>query len=300
MPSAKKEVTPKEKLVGKTTKAEVTEPKKTDLAKAGKRSSKSIKEKEVKATKEINKSEEKKVDKPKVKKTRSKIERKGKKYQKKYVLIDKEKNFTALEAINLVKSISTSNFDGTLEAHINLAVDPKLSDQNVRDTIVLPNGLGKKIKIAVISDDPTVAKDAGADYFSAESIFSKLDKGQIEFQTLISTPSQMPKLGKYARILGPRGLMPNPKSGTVTNDIKKAVKDAKTGKIEYRVDSTGIVHVGIGKLSFEDKLLEENFNSIITSLKHNKPQSVKGSFIKNINLAPTMGPSVKVDLASIN
>ncbi len=169
-----------------------------------------------------------------------------------------------------------------------MAVDPKLADQNVRDTLVLPAGSGKSVKIAVFTED------------TADELTAKFDKGVTDFDILIATPNMMAQLGKYARVLGPRGLMPNPKSGTVTTDIDKAVAEAKAGRVEYRVDSTGIVHLGIGKVSFSEQQLLDNVNAVLTSVKNNKPQSVKGVYIKNIYLTTSMGPSISVDTPSLS
>jgi large subunit ribosomal protein L1 len=282
----------------------VKEEKVSPTAKAGKRSSKSIKEAEEKQAKEIKKqdktedSEKHKVSAPPAK---SKLERRSKNYKKSSELIDKEQNYKLSDAVSLSKKTSTVKFDATVELHVNLGVDPRHADQNIRDNLVLPNGVGKKVTVAVISDDDAAAKAAGADLSKAEEVFAKLDKNQLDdFDVLIASPSQMAKLGKYARILGPRGLMPNPKSGTVTTDITKAVSEAKTGKVEYRVDSTGIVHLGVGKVSFEENSLQQNIEAVLNSIKQNKPQSVKGNYIKSMYLTTSMGPSIKVDVVSLN
>jgi large subunit ribosomal protein L1 len=174
--------------------------------------------------------------------------------------------------------------------HINLGVDPRQADQNIRDNLVLPAGTGKTVRVAVFDD----AKAEGADISGVEAITKALEKGTVNFDILIATPAQMPKLGKYARLLGPRGLMPNPKSGTVTNDIAKAVSEAKAGRVEYRVDSTGIVHVAFGKISFGAKKLGDNARAVLQSVKGNKPASVKSNYIKAIHVATTMGPSITV------
>ncbi|HET8991532.1 MAG TPA: 50S ribosomal protein L1 [Candidatus Saccharimonadales bacterium] len=272
-------------------------------AKAGKRSAKAQAEAKAKEAKQERKrspdTEEAKtsaVQKP----ARSRAERRGKLYKKSMEKLDPAKYYTLAEAIQLAKETSFVKFDATVELHINLAVDPRHADQNVRDNLVLPNGTGKTIRVAALSDDEAAAKAAGADLFNADQIFGSLDKGNIDFDILIASPSQMPKLGKYARTLGPRGLMPNPKSGTVSNDINKAVSEAKAGRIEYRVDSTGIVHVGVGKVSFDDAKLNENIEAVFTSIKANKPASVKGSYIKAIHLSTTMGPSLSVELSALN
>jgi len=275
-----------------------------DVAKAGKRSEKAIKENAEKIAKEERKishevNSEPVVKKSSVKPTRPKVERKSKKYQVVAKSIDKTKLYNLDEAIALAKETSYVKFDASLELHLNLNIDPRHADQNLRDTLVLPAGTGKKLTVAVLSDDNEAAKSSGADIFGTDNIFSLLDKNQIKFDVLIASPTQMAKLGKYARLLGPRGLMPNPKSGTVTNDIAKAVKEAKAGKIEYRVDSTGIVHAAVGKVSFKKEDLVENANTLIASIKTNKPQSVKSNYLKAIYVTTTMGPSIKLDISTL-
>lgn len=271
------------------------------LAKAGKRSAKAIAEEEAKTAKEERKHQTEDDSKPKVtvKPSRSRAERRGKLFRESLAKVDQKKSYNLDEAIKLAQQTSPVKFDATVEAHINLAVDPRHADQNVRDNIILPNGTGKTIRIAVVSDDETAAKAAGANLFKVDEILANLDKGNIDFDILIASPTLMPRLGKYARTLGPRGLMPNPKSGTVSNDITRAVAEAKAGRVEYRVDSTGIVHLGVGKVSFDEAKLKENIETVLTSIKSNKPSSVKGSYIKAIHLSTTMGPSITVDLSVI-
>jgi len=195
----------------------------------------------------------------------------------------------------LALAIATSpvKFDATVELHVNLNVDPKVADQNVRDNLVLPAGTGRSVRIAVFADD--TVKDA--DVSGVNAIIAALEKGTIDFDILIATPANMPKLGKYARLLGPRGLMPNPKSGTVTTDLDKAVAEAKAGRVEYRVDSTGIVHLGIGKVSFGTDKLMQNFAAVAASIKSNKPASVKSGYVKAVHLSTTMGPSIALALS---
>ena len=271
-----------------------------ETAKAGKRSAKALKEAEEKKAKEEKKNLSNIDDaKPKaiITPTRSKLERRGKKYREASKNLTDNSQLSIDKAIEKVKKTSTTKFDSTVEIHINLGVDPRHADQNIRDTIVLPAGNGKKVTVAVFSDD---AKDSGADILGVEEITGLLEKGNTGFDVLIASPDMMPKLGKYARVLGPRGLMPNPKSGTVTTDINKAVKEAKAGKVEYRVDSAGIVHLGVGKVSFETKDLQNNIDAVIKSIKAAKPSSVKSNYIKAVHLTSTMGPSVKIDIASLN
>lgn len=271
-------------------------------AKAGKRSAKAIEEAEAKVAKEERKAaaaEEAAEDKPKVqqKPARSKLERKGKGYRKSAELIDRNKVYSLTEALELATKTSHVKFDASVEVHVNLGVDPRHADQNLRDTIVLPAGTGKNIRVAVLADvdDAAAAKKAGADIAAGEELLQQLDKGTINFDILIATPAMMPKLGKYARTLGPKGLMPNPKSGTVTTDVTKAVTEAKAGRVEYRVDSTGIVHVGVGKVSFGTAKLADNARAVFASIKSNKPASVKGTYVKSVHITTSMGPSIKVD-----
>ena len=286
---------------------ESTESNSKELAKAGKRSSKTLKEVAEKEAKELRKTQAKQeetkkpVSKP-VPKTRSRLERRSKNFRTSAELIEKDKEYSLTEALNLATKTSKVKFDATVELHVRLGVDPRHADQNIRDNLVLPEGTGKTVKIAVFADDEDAEKatKAGADISGTEAITKKLDKGQFEFDVLISTPSMMAKLGKYARILGPRGLMPNPKSGTVTTDVAKAVAEAKAGRVEFRVDSTGIVHLGIGKVSFGPEKLETNAKAVIASIKHAKPASVKGNYFKTIFIATTMGPSIKVTTTEAN
>ncbi len=264
-------------------------------AKAGKRSAKAIKEAEDKQAKEerkVHATEENAEDKPKkaVKPTRPRLERQGKKFQAAAKLVDKTKQYALKEAIALALKTSPVKFDASVELHVNLNVDPRHADQNIRDNLVLPAGSGKTVRVAVFDD----AKITGADLSGVEAITKELDKGNLDFDILIATPAQMPKLGKYARVLGPRGLMPNPKSGTVTTDVAKAVQEAKAGRVEYRVDSTGIVHIAVGKVSFGDAKLLENIQAVLASLKANKPASVKSGYVKAIHMTTTMGPSITV------
>jgi large subunit ribosomal protein L1 len=272
----------------------------TVTAKAGKRSSKALKEESEKEAKEERKvSVETTEDKtkPVVINSKTRLERRGKQFKKNAEQIDKDKLYSLDEALALAKKTSHVKFDATVEMHVNLSVDPRQADQNIRDTLVLPAGSGKNLKVAVLTDDADAAIKAGAEIAGVENIFADLDKGNINFDVLIATPNQMPKLGKYARLLGPRGLMPNPKSGTVTTDVSKATNEAKGGRVEYRVDSTGIVHLGVGKVSFSESQLKENTQAVLSSIRSNKPQGIKGNYVKSIHLTTSMGPSVKVELA---
>ena len=199
--------------------------------------------------------------------------------------------------MELAIKTSPVKFDASVEVHARLGVDPRQADQNIRTTLVLPNGNGKEVRVAVFAplDVCKVAKTAGADIAEDEEFLKRLEKGVIEFDVLISTPEYMPKLGKYARLLGPKGLMPNPKAGTVTTDVEKAVKEAKAGKVEYRVDKQAIVHLGIGKVSFGTDKLLANAEAFFNSLKNQKPASLKGSFVKSVYVTTSMGPSIQVE-----
>jgi large subunit ribosomal protein L1 len=270
-------------------------------AKAGKRSAKTAKESEEKEAKEARKAvsvpSTAKQSKPDLKSPRTKAERAGKKYREAVKQIDKSKSYPISEAMDLAAKTSTAKFDASVEMHVNLGVDPKQADQNVRDMVVLPAGTGKTVRIAVLAEegDAAKAKKAGADLAGTDEIFAKLDKEDLDFDVLISTPALMPKLGKYARLLGPRGLMPNPKSGTVSPNPETAVAEAKAGKVEYRVDQSGIIHLGIGKVSFGPEKLTQNAEAVLNSIRGAKPASLKGIYIKSIYVTSTMGPSIKVE-----
>lgn len=281
-----------------TTEVETSsEAKEAKTTKAGKRSAKGQAEAEAKAEKiehqkHRDEEEAEAEAKPKqpVKPTRSRLERRSKGYRKSAEQVEKGKIYGLAEALELATKTSSVKFDASVELHINLGVDPRQADQNIRANLILPQGTGKTVRVAVFADD----KVDGADISGVEEIMKQLEKGTIAFDTLIATPANMAKLGKYARLLGPRGLMPNPKSGTVTTDVQKAVAEAKAGRVEYRVDSTGIVHLSIGKVSFGGVKLLENAQAVMASIKSAKPQSVKGNYIKAIHVATTMGPSITV------
>ncbi|MBR2840162.1 50S ribosomal protein L1 [Candidatus Saccharibacteria bacterium] len=225
------------------------------------------------------------------------MERRGKKYQEAAKLVEKGKVYSLKEAIELAIKSSPVKFDATVEVHTRLGVDPRQADQNIRTTLVLPNGNGKTVRVAVFAplDVCKAAKEAGADIAEDEEFLKQLEKGVIDFDVLIATPQYMPKLGKFARVLGPKGLMPNPKAGTVTMDVAKAVKEAKAGKVEYRVDKQSIVHIGVGKVSFGAEKLLENAEAFFDSLKAQKPASLKGSYVKSVYITTTMGPSIQIE-----
>jgi large subunit ribosomal protein L1 len=275
-------------------------------AKAGKRSEKSLREAEEKAEKEARKevgdttpqsdveTTVKKGPKPA---TRPLIERRGKKYRKAAEQVETDKVYSLADALELAAKTSPSKFDASVEIHVRLGVDPRQADQNIRATVSLPNGTGKIVRVAVFAPEAehAGAKKAGADIIGDEDFLKQLDKEDLNFDILVATPQYMPKLGKYARLLGPRGLMPNPKSGTVATDVAKAVSEAKTGKVEYRVDKQAIVHLAIGKVSFGGAKLAENAKAFFDSLNSQKPNSLKGGYIKTINVATTQGPGIKVE-----
>ena len=274
-------------------------------AKAGKRSEKSLREAEEKADKEARKesgdttaqneaeSVSKKGPAPKV---RSRLERRGKKYQEVAKLIDKDKVYNLKEAVELATKTSPVKFDASVEVHVRLGVDPRQADQNIRATVVLPHGTGKTLRVAVFAPESehAAAKKAGADIVGDEDFLKQLDKETVDFDVLVATPQYMPRLGKYARLLGPKGLMPNPKSGTVSTDVAKAVSEAKAGKVEYRVDKQATIHLSAGKVSFGAQKLEENLSAFFSSLQSQKPASLKGVFVNSIAITTTMGPSVKL------
>ena len=276
------------------------------VAKAGKRSAKAIEEAEAKAEKEARKEAgdttpqgdaEAAVKKGPAPKVRPLIERRGKAYRQAAEKVEKDKAHTLADAIKLATETNPSKFDASVEVHVRLGVDPRQADQNIRSTVVLPHGTGKTVRVAVFAADADAdkAKKAGADLAGDEAIVKLLDKGTLDFDVLIATPAYMPKLGKYARLLGPKGLMPNPKSGTVSTDVAKATEEAKAGKVEYRVDKQAAIHLSVGKISFGAEKLLENANTFFASLQAQKPSSIKGVYIKSVAVATTMGPGIKVD-----
>ena len=227
--------------------------------------------------------------------------KRGKKYLEAASKIEKGKAYSIEEAVKLLKETKTANFDESVELALRLNLDTKKADQQLRGATVLPNGIGKTKRVLVIARGAkaTEAKEAGADFVGDLDMIEKIEKENwFDFDTMIATPDMMPALGKIGRVLGPRGLMPNPKTGTVTMDVKKAVEDVKKGRVEYRTDSYGNVAVLVGKVSFDDEKLVENIKSFVSLINKTKPSTVKGKYMLNISIASTMGPGIKVDTAS--
>ena len=222
---------------------------------------------------------------------------KGKKYSNATKRFDRDQLHAPAEALDLVKSLAPAKFDETVELVVRLGVDPRKADQMVRGTVALPAGTGKDVRIAVFAtgDAAAAAREAGAEFVGAEDLAAEVEGGMLAFDLAIATPDQMPVVGRLGKVLGPRGLMPNPKTGTVTTDVAKAVAEFKGGKVEYRTDRYGNVHVPLGKVSFEPAALEENFRAVLDELQRVKPASAKGRYLKKISVSSTMGPGVKVD-----
>lgn len=281
------------------------------VAKAGKRSKKALAEAEIKAAKEARKrgedDDEAVADAPPaVKKgpapvTRSRLARRSKKYRSAYKKIDKTKEYTVAEALKLAVDMADVKFDATVELHVRLNADPKQADQNIRETVVLPSGSGKTLRVAVFAEpaDQTKAKQAGADLVGEKELLNQLEKEQLDFDVLIATPQLMSQLGRFAKLLGPKGLMPNPKSGTVTKNVVQAVKQAKAGRVEFRIDKEGIIHVGIGKVSFGPDKLLANAQAVLSAIKSAKPASIKSQYVTSAFVASTMGPSIRLALSEL-
>ena len=227
----------------------------------------------------------------------SKITKKQKKLQE--LLADFEQPASGRDALIKLQEVSkeVAKFNETVECHMRLGIEVKHAEQQIRSTVVLPAGLGKEVRVCVIAKGPKVneAKDAGADFYGTEDIIDKIAGGWFEFDTLIATPDCMGMLGKLGRVLGPKGLMPNPKAGTVTMDVTKAVNDIKAGKIEYRLDKSNIIHVPIGKASFTEEQLSDNFQTLMGAITKARPSTLKGQYLKSVTIAPTMGPGVKLN-----
>lgn len=226
----------------------------------------------------------------------------GKRHSKNSEKVNKDSDYSLSDAVSILKESSAPKFDETIDISINLGVDPRHADQLVRGTISMPNGTGKEVVILVLAKGDLVdaALNAGADFAGSDEYLEKIKSGWTDVDSIIATPEMMPELGKLGRVLGPRGLMPNPKTGTVTNDVEKAVKEIKAGKIEYKVEKNGIVHVGVAKMSFDNEQIVENVSVFINAIKKAKPASVKGIYMKKVTLSSTMGPGIKIDYDKIS
>lgn len=224
--------------------------------------------------------------------------KRGKKYLEKLKIYDKDKRYPLDEAVPLVKQLGYANFDESVDIAVRLGVDPKHADQMVRGAVVLPHGIGKSVKVLALTkgEKEKEAEAAGADFVGLDEFVEKIQQGWLDFDKVVATPDVMSSVGKLGKILGPRGLMPNPKVGTVTFDIGKAIKELKAGRVEFRVDKAGIVHAPVGRKSFDDEKIKENVKAIVSELMRLKPASSKGTYLKSINLSTTMSPSVKIDI----
>jgi large subunit ribosomal protein L1 len=225
----------------------------------------------------------------------------GKKYADAAKKFDRDQQFTPTEALALVKALASANFDETVEFAVRLGVDPRKADQMVRGTVALPSGTGRDVRVAVFAagDAAQAARDAGAEFVGTDDLAAEIEKGMMDFDVAIATPDLMPMVGRLGRALGPRGLMPNPKTGTVTQDVGRAVSEFKGGKVEYRTDRYGNVHVPLGKTSFSPEALDANFRAVLDELQRAKPASAKGRYLRKITLSSTQGPGVKVDPARL-
>jgi large subunit ribosomal protein L1 len=226
----------------------------------------------------------------------------GKKYEEASKLVDREKRYSVDEACALVGKTAKKKFDETVDVAIRLGVDPKHADQMVRGAVVLPHGIGKTVRIAVFAkgDKAREAQEAGADTVGAEDLAAKVQEGWLDFDVAIATPDMMGVVGRLGKVLGPRGLMPNPNVGTVTADVTRAVREAKAGKVEFRVEKAGIVHVPVGKASFDVKRLTDNVNAILDTVMRAKPATAKGTYLKGVSMSTTMGPGIRLDTAAIS
>ena len=226
----------------------------------------------------------------------------GKKYQDAVKLVERMRNYEPVEAMDLLKQTSYTGFDASAEAHIRLGVDPRHADQMVRGTVVLPHGLGKTKRVLAIAgaDKQKEAQDAGADFVGGDDVVEKILGGWVDFDAVVATPDMMRAVGRLGKVLGPRGLMPNPKTGTVTPNVAQAIKEIKAGKVEFRVDKTGIIHAPLGKTSFPSKNLIDNAHALVDSVVKAKPAAAKGKYLKSVTVSSTMGPGVAIDTAQID
>jgi large subunit ribosomal protein L1 len=225
----------------------------------------------------------------------------GKRLRKAYEGIDRDAFYAVSDAVKIIKNNATAKFDETIEISLNLGIDPRHADQNVRGVVQLPHGTGKSLRVAVFAkgDKVKIAQDAGADVVGAEDLAEKVNAGQIDFDRVIATPDMMALVGRLGKVLGPRGLMPNPKLGTVTNDVAEAVKATKGGQVEFRAEKSGLIHAGIGKASFSEAAIADNVKAFVGAINRAKPTGAKGTFLKKVSLSSTMGPGVKLDVASV-
>ncbi len=274
------------------------------VAKAGKRSAKAVREVEEEAARQEAKEarDDDEDEGPKrVQHVPNPKNKHGRKYIEALAKVDRTKAYSLDEAVTLAKDTCTAKFDAAVEMHLNLGVDPRQADQMVRSNVVLPHGTGKTIRVAVIAPEAKHedAKKAGADRVGGADIIADIEKGKLDFDMLVATPDQMATLGRVAKILGPRGLMPNPKSGTVTPDVAKAVSDAKGGKVEFRIDKGAIVHMAIGRVSFDEAKLRENAEALIGAVLKAKPAAAKGTYVKAVAVTTSMGPGIKLDAPAV-
>ncbi|WLR50949.1 50S ribosomal protein L1 [Bacillus tianshenii] len=227
--------------------------------------------------------------------------KKGKRFAELTKLVDRSKAYPVEEAVELVKKTATAKFDESVETAFRLGVDPKKADQQIRGAMVLPHGTGKTQRVLVFAkgEKAKEAEAAGADYVGDAEYINKINQGWFDFDVVVATPDMMAEVGKLGRVLGPKGLMPNPKTGTVTFEVEKAINDIKAGKVEYRVDKAGNIHVPIGKVSFDNEKLAENFKAIVETIQKAKPAASKGTYMRNVSIASTMGPGIKVDVSSV-
>jgi large subunit ribosomal protein L1 len=226
--------------------------------------------------------------------------KRGKKYQEAAKLLDRERSYPPDEAIALIKKVSYAKFDATIEAHLRMGLDPRHADQQIRSTVSLPHGTGKQVRVLVFAEGEgeKVAEEAGADYVGSDDLVNKIQDGWFEFDVAVATPPMMSKVGRLGKVLGPRGLMPSPKAGTIVpdEDLGRVVTELKAGRLEFRLDKTANIHIPIGKSSFSEEQLGENFTALMEAVQRARPPAAKGQYIRRITLAPTMGPGVKVDV----